>query len=48
MKFPKEWSLEVEQDGDEESLELLGKVRDNGEHMGDILQKKIGGKKEDE
>lgn len=39
---------ELEQSGDEESLELLSKVRDNGEHMGDILQKKIGGKKDND
>ena len=34
--------------GDEESLEMLEKVRENGERMGDILQKKIGGKKNDD
>jgi hypothetical protein len=39
---------EGQQSGDEENLELLGKVRENGERMGDILQKKIGGKKEDD
>ena len=39
---------ELEQSGDEESLDLLGKVRDNGERMGDILQKKIGGKKDND
>ena len=38
---------EGQQSGDEESLEMLGKVRENGERMGDILQKKIGGKKDD-
>ena len=39
---------EGQQSGDEENFELLGKVRENGERMGDILQKKIGGKKEDD
>lgn len=34
--------------GSVESLEILGKVRENGERMGDILQKKIGGKKNDD
>ncbi len=38
---------EGQQNGDEESLEMLGKVREHGERMGDILQKKIGGKKDD-
>lgn len=35
-------------EGDEESLEILVKVRENGERMGDILQKKIGGKKDND
>ncbi|MCL7489123.1 MAG: hypothetical protein M8357_13230 [Desulfobulbaceae bacterium] len=35
------------QSGDEECLDMLGKVRENGERMGNILQKKVGGKKED-
>ena len=39
---------ELEQSGDDESLDLLDKVRDNGERMGDILQKKIGGKKDND
>jgi hypothetical protein len=38
---------EGQQDGDEESLEMLAKVRENGERMGSILQKKTGGKKDD-
>lgn len=39
---------EGQRNGDEESLDMLSKVRDNGERMGSILQKKIGGKKHDE
>ncbi len=39
---------EGQQEGDEESLEMLLKVRENGERMGNILQKKIGGKKDDD
>jgi len=39
---------EGQQSGDDESLEMLVKVRENGERMGNILQKKLGGKKEDE
>ncbi len=36
------------QGGDEEILEMLLKVRENGERMGSIMQKKIGGKKDDD
>lgn len=39
---------EGRQSGDEESLELLLKVRENGERIEGILQKKTGGKKNDE
>lgn len=34
--------------GDDENSEMLEKVRENSELMGDILQKKIGGKKDDD
>lgn len=33
---------------DEESLELLTKIRESGEHMGSIIQNRIGGKKTNE
>ena len=33
---------------DEESLELLTKIRESGEHMGTIIQNRIGGKKTNE
>lgn len=39
---------EGQQNGDEESLEMLLKVRENGERIGSIVQKKTGGKKDDE
>jgi hypothetical protein len=39
---------EGQQNGDEDSFEMLSKVRENGERMGSILQKKIGGKKDNE
>jgi len=39
---------EGRQGDDKESMEMLNKVRENGERMGSILQKKIGGKKNDE
>jgi hypothetical protein len=39
---------EGQQNGDEERMEMLLKVRENGERIGSILQKKTGGKKDDE
>jgi len=39
---------EGEENNDEESLELLTKIRESGEHMGSIIQKRTGGIKGNE